>query len=33
MNEVIFWPGWVGGIVVGLYALAQLILTGKPLGV
>lgn len=33
MTDVIAWPGWVGGIAVGLYALAQLLVTGQPLGV
>lgn len=32
MTEVIVWSGWLGGIAVGLYALSQLILTGKLLG-
>ena len=33
MSDVIVWSGWVGGVAVGLYALAQLVLTGKVLGV
>ncbi len=33
MTEVIVWSGWLGGLAIGLYALFQLILTGKPLGV
>lgn len=33
MTEVIVWSGWVGGLAVGLYGLAQLLLAGKPLGV
>lgn len=33
MTEVIVWSGWVGGLAVGMYALFQLYVTGKPLGV
>lgn len=33
MTEVIVWSGWIGGIAVGLYALFQLLFTGKLLGV
>ena len=33
MTEVIVWSGWVGGLAVGLFALALLILSGKHLGV
>lgn len=33
MTDVIFWPGWLGGIAVGIYGLVQLSLTGRPLGV
>jgi hypothetical protein len=33
MTEVIVWSGWIGGIAVGLYALFQLIVSGKLLGV
>ena len=32
MNEVIIWTGWIGGIAVGLYALAQFWLTNRQLG-
>jgi uncharacterized membrane protein YedE/YeeE len=32
MTEVIVWSGWAGGLAVGLYALFQLYVTGKPLG-
>ncbi len=32
MTEVIVWSGWIGGLAIGLYALAQLALSGKPLG-
>ncbi|WP_037547893.1 YeeE/YedE family protein [Spirochaeta lutea] len=33
MTEVIYWSGWIGGIGIGAYALAQFLLTGKHLGV
>ena len=33
MTDVIVWPGWVGGIAVGLYALAQLLVSGQQLSV
>lgn len=33
MTEVIVWSGWIGGIAVGFYALAQLLISGKLLGV
>lgn len=33
MTEVIVWSGWVGGLAIGIYALAQLIISGKLLGV
>jgi uncharacterized membrane protein YedE/YeeE len=33
MTEVTVWPGWLGGIAIGLYLLFQLLLTGRPLGV
>lgn len=33
MTEVIVWSGWAGGLAVGMYALFQLYVTGKPLGV
>lgn len=33
MTEVIVWSGWIGGIAIGLYMLAQALLTGKVLGV
>src|SRR5690606_16824753 len=33
MTEVVYWSGWVGGIAIGTYALAQFFLTGKTLGV
>jgi len=33
MTEVIVWSGWIGGIGVGLYAMLQLLLTSKLLGV
>lgn len=33
MTEVIVWAGWTGGLAVGIYALVQLYITGKPLGV
>jgi len=33
MTEVIVWPAWIGGIAVGCYAVFQLFLSGRPLGV
>jgi len=33
MTEVIVWSGWLGGFAVGLYALFQMIASGKALGV
>lgn len=33
MTDVIVWSGWIGGLLVGLYALLQLALFGSPLGV
>ncbi len=33
MTEVIVWSGWIGGLGIGLYALFQLLITGKVLGV
>ena len=33
MTEVIVWSGWLGGLAVGLYALFQMVLSGKALGV
>ncbi|MCC6750610.1 MAG: YeeE/YedE family protein [Deltaproteobacteria bacterium] len=33
MTEVVVWSGWIGGIGIGLYGLAQLWLSGQPLGV
>ncbi len=33
MTEVIVWDGWIGGIAIGLYAIFQVWLTGKLLGV
>lgn len=33
MTEVTVWAGWVGGIGIGVYAVFQLALLGKPLGV
>jgi len=30
--DVVTWPGWLGGIAVGVYMLAQLWLTGRALG-
>lgn len=32
MFEVIVWPGWLGGLAIGVYMLLQLWLTGQPLG-
>ncbi len=33
MTHVIVWSGWLGGLLVGLYGLFQLALTGNQLGV
>ena len=33
MTEVIVWDGWIGGIAIGVYAIFQVWLTGKLLGV
>jgi hypothetical protein len=33
MTEVIIWSGWIGGIAIGLYAIFQLVISGKVLGV
>ena len=33
MTEVIYWAGWVGGIGIGLYGIAQFIISGHLLGV
>ena len=33
MTEVIVWSGWAGGLAVGLYAMFQLLITGRPLGI
>ncbi|MEL6822751.1 MAG: YeeE/YedE thiosulfate transporter family protein [Calditrichota bacterium] len=33
MSEVIVWPGWAGGIAIGLYAIFQYAVTGRALGV
>ena len=33
MTEVVIWDGWIGGIAIGLYAILQVLLTGKLLGV
>lgn len=33
MTEVIVWSGWLGGLGIGVYALLQFALFGKPLGV
>lgn len=33
MTEVIVWSGWAGGIGIGLYAVFQLLISGKLLGV
>ena len=33
MTEVIVWSGWIGGIAVGMYAIAQVLVSGKVLGV
>jgi uncharacterized membrane protein YedE/YeeE len=32
MNEIVIWSGWVAGIAIGLYMLAQHWVTGKQLG-
>ncbi|MCA9620004.1 MAG: YeeE/YedE family protein [Myxococcales bacterium] len=32
MQDVIVWSGWVGGLAVGTYMVAQLLITGKALG-
>lgn len=32
-GELVVWSGWLGGIAVGLYAVVQVWLSGKPLGV
>ncbi len=33
ITQVIFWPGWIGGIAIGSYLLFQVLVTGHPLGV
>lgn len=33
MTEVLTWSGFVGGLAVGAYAILQLLLIGRPLGV
>lgn len=33
MTEVIVYSGWFGGVMVGLYMLAQFLISGKALGV
>ncbi len=32
MSEVIVWTGWIGGVAIGLYSLAQFWMSGKQLG-
>lgn len=32
MNDLVVWPGWVAGALIGLYLAAQYLITGKPLG-
>jgi uncharacterized protein len=33
MTEVVVWNAWLGGVAVGIYGLAQFVLTNKVLGV
>ena len=33
MTQVTVWEGWVGGIAIGIYAVAQVLVSGKLLGV
>lgn len=33
MTEVLVWSGWMGGLAIGLFALALLLISGKHLGV
>ncbi|MCA9667588.1 MAG: YeeE/YedE family protein [Myxococcales bacterium] len=33
MTQVTVWAAWIGGLVIGLYGLAQHFITGTPLGV
>ena len=33
MTQVTVWDGWVGGIAIGIYAVAQVLVSGKLLGV
>ncbi len=33
MEPLVIWPGWLGGIGVGLFMLGMIVLTGKALGV
>ena len=30
--DVLYWPGWAGGLAIGLFTAAMLYVTGKPLG-
>jgi uncharacterized membrane protein YedE/YeeE len=32
MSDTIFWPGWLGGLAIGLFALAQYGITNRQLG-
>lgn len=32
MSDLIVWPGWVGGMAIGLYLLAQHWISNRPLG-
>lgn len=32
MTDIIVWPGWVGGLAIGLYLLAQHWVSNRPLG-
>jgi uncharacterized membrane protein YedE/YeeE len=32
MTDIIIWSAWVGGLAVGLYAIAQFVVTGQHLG-
>ena len=33
MDTIAIWPGWLGGVAVGVFMLAMIVLTGKALGV
>lgn len=32
MSDMIFWPGWLGGLAIGTFALAQYAITNRQLG-